>query len=119
MSLGTAETNLASHYSGIAAIIGVQPIRSEWEMKSLWIFVACGIVAGPAMAQNPTGASASEAAGKASDVNKVVCKREESIGSRLAAKKVCLTVQEWTERERISKDATERWQQSAGVGTSN
>lgn len=82
------------------------------------LFVALGVLAVPALAQTPARAVTDPAAEKQSDVEKIVCKREETIGTRLGAKKVCLTVQQWLERERDSKDATERVQQSAGVSPS-
>ncbi len=46
------------------------------------------------------------------DANEVVCQREETIGSRLAAKKICLTRKEWDERARINREETERAQQN-------
>lgn len=78
------------------------------------LFVASALLGVPAVAQTAE-AAAETTAEQQSDAHKIVCKREEKIGSRLGAKKVCLTVQEWLERERASKDAAERWQQSAGV----
>lgn len=88
-------------------------------VRSVPLFVALSILTAPALAETPAGATADPAADKQSDVNKIVCKREETIGTRLGAKKVCLTVQEWLERERISKDATGRLQQGAGIKPSS
>jgi hypothetical protein len=72
----------------------------------------------PAMAQ--TTSSASPTAQDAvstdkSDARRIVCKKEETIGSRLAPKKVCLTVQEWKERADYHRDATERIQHATPV----
>ena len=50
---------------------------------------------------------------KKSDVNKLVCKSQETIGSRLGTKKVCLTVQEWKEQADFYRDQTESWQRQA------
>jgi len=42
---------------------------------------------------------------------RVICQKEESIGSRLAAKKICLTAKEWKERAALNREETERAQQ--------
>ena len=49
------------------------------------------------------------------DPNKIVCRKEETLGSRLGAKKVCLTVREWQAREEADREQTEGIQ--AGVRT--
>lgn len=54
-----------------------------------------------------------------SDVHKIVCKKEETIGSRLAAKKVCLTVDEWRRMADENRNATERLQLNANADKSN
>lgn len=46
------------------------------------------------------------------DSNKIVCKSEETIGTRLGAKKVCLTVAEWNNLQREQRERTERIQSS-------
>jgi hypothetical protein len=38
------------------------------------------------------------------DADKMVCKKQETIGSRLGAKKVCLTVREWQARELADRE---------------
>lgn len=70
------------------------------------------VVAVPALAQAPASAPQEL---KKSDVNKVVCQKEEQIGSRLGAKKVCLTVKEWLDRAQLNREETERAQQNTGV----
>lgn len=49
------------------------------------------------------------------DADKIVCKKVEKIGSRLAAKKVCLTVREWTARANNDRDETGRIQTGTKV----
>lgn len=49
------------------------------------------------------------------DANKIVCEKEETIGTRLGAKKVCLTVAEWQARAKDDRDQTERVQSGARV----
>lgn len=44
------------------------------------------------------------------DADKIVCQKEERIGTRLGARKVCLTVSEWNERERLHRHQTDRMQ---------
>lgn len=70
------------------------------------------VVAVPALAQAPASPTQDL---KKSDVNKVVCQKEEQIGSRLGAKKVCLTVKEWLDRAQLNREETERAQQNTGV----
>ena len=47
------------------------------------------------------------------DSDKIVCRKEETIGTRLGAKKVCLTVAEWTELARENRERTEQIQAGA------
>ena len=49
------------------------------------------------------------------DADKIVCKKVEKLGSRLAAKKVCLTVREWTARANNDRNETERIQSGTKV----
>lgn len=67
------------------------------------------LMASPAIAQTPTE-SADRQDAKKSDVNRIICQKEEQIGTRLAPKKVCLTAQEWAERAKVGRDETERAQ---------
>jgi len=52
------------------------------------------------------------------EVNRIVCKKEIPIGSRLGAKKVCLSVKEWQDRADADRDSTERIQQQAPTRSS-
>ena len=72
------------------------------------------LMAAPAIAQTQTDSTTKDDA-KKSDVNRIICQKEEAIGSRLGAKKVCLTAKEWKEREALSREETERVQQGTGV----
>lgn len=72
--------------------------------------VPAAVQAAPQPASTAATAKSSE-----SDVNKVVCKREEQIGSRLRAKKVCLTVKQWQDRAAADRDTTERVQQQTST----
>lgn len=44
------------------------------------------------------------------DANKVVCQRTETLGTRLGAKKTCMTVAEWQARQRADRIQTEKVQ---------
>jgi hypothetical protein len=72
------------------------------------------LVAARATAQvTPYHSSEAPAANRNPD--KLVCKKEEQIGSRLGAKKVCLTVREWEARAKDGRDQTERVQSGTPV----
>lgn len=45
------------------------------------------------------------------ELDRIVCEREEQIGSRLGARKVCKTVREWQEQRRVQREEVERVQQ--------
>ena len=71
------------------------------------------LIATPAVAQTTSAAAPAAqqvASTDSSDARRIVCKKEESIGSRLGSKKVCLTVKEWEDLSKDSRDATEGWQ---------
>jgi hypothetical protein len=85
--------------------------------KALYLLAAV-VAATPLAAQTPPQAQPVETNAKKSDANKLVCKTEETIGSRLGAKKVCLTVQEWKEQADYYRDQTESWQRQAPARSS-
>jgi hypothetical protein len=79
------------------------------------------IVAAPAVAQSSSSAVGQPqpvASTDKSDVNKIVCKKEEKLGSRLGGKKVCLTVQEWEDMAKAARDDTEAVQRGARTSPS-
>lgn len=47
---------------------------------------------------------------RVSDPNKVICRTEPVLGSRLQTSRTCLTRQQWLERERDMRRVTERVQ---------
>lgn len=49
------------------------------------------------------------------DAHKIVCQKEEQIGTRLGGKKVCLTVAEWEALAKDGRDQTERVQSGTRV----
>lgn len=86
-------------------------------MTKILYFVAAAIIAAPVAAQSGQ-VQPIQTNTKKSDVNKLVCKTEDSIGSRLGNKKVCLTTQEWKERADFYRDQTESWQRQAPARSS-
>jgi hypothetical protein len=73
----------------------------------------------PASSQAPPAASAPDA-GKStnkSDVNRVVCQKQEKTGSRVGAHKVCMTVAQWDAYQKDVQDQLIRFQQSEGIAS--
>jgi invasion protein IalB len=78
------------------------------------IFIAAAALSVQAVAQLPAQQAAAPAAtqpAKASADDKIVCEREEQIGSRLGARKVCMTVRQWSEQRRLERQDLEKVQQ--------
>lgn len=44
------------------------------------------------------------------DPNKIVCMKEETIGSRLGERKVCMSVQQWNDKHKEHREFTEKIQ---------
>ncbi|TGX52736.1 hypothetical protein E5A73_13920 [Sphingomonas gei] len=47
---------------------------------------------------------------KGRDLNEVVCKKEDVLGSRLQSRKVCMTRAEWAEQRQLDRQNVERSQ---------
>ncbi|MGH6659707.1 MAG: hypothetical protein ACREBK_01830 [Sphingomicrobium sp.] len=67
--------------------------------------------AAPATAQNPPVGSAPQAKTQVDPLDRIVCRTEEGLGSRLNKKKVCMSQRDWKEQADDSRAATERMQQ--------
>jgi hypothetical protein len=87
-------------------------------MSKLPCLLAAMVIAAPVAAQTVPAAQPAPTNSKKSDADKLVCQRQDEIGSRLNAKKVCMTVKEWQEFRSQSRENLERWQQSAGTRSS-
>ncbi len=68
------------------------------------------VIAVPVLAQTPAPAP-QVAEAKPNPLDKVVCRTEETLGSRLGGHKVCATVREWQEQQQENRDAVELIQQ--------
>jgi hypothetical protein len=81
------------------------------------IFLAlAALVATPATAQITFGDSAQPAQStnaKGKDPNKIICERQEEMGSRLGGKKVCKTAAEWQEERAAQRRVLEDTQRQA------
>ena len=47
--------------------------------------------------------------------DKIVCQKEDRIGTRLGARKICLKVSEWHDRAKVHREQTERLQMGVCV----
>lgn len=73
--------------------------------------VLIAAVSVPVTAQAP--ATQAQPTAKEDPLNKVVCRKEESLGSRLNAKRVCLTVREWKDMQDANREAFDKFMQHA------
>lgn len=74
------------------------------------------MLAVPAVSSAAPETQATQAAPKPaakSDVDKVVCRMQDEIGSRLRAHKVCMTVGQWRDNEREYKEHLQEMQDLA------
>ena len=99
-------------------------------MKAFWIVAMAVSLAGPALAvdspssltqdkgensqaqrdKGDSGGDTVEASKQANDPNKVICRRQAVVGTRLAKKRICATVAEWERIHAEERQATERIQ---------
>ena len=72
-------------------------------------------------AASPPAAAPAETAAKPSpnksDLDKIVCEKQETTGTRLGTKKVCLTVAQWLEFRRDEQDQLQHLQANIGVAS--
>ena len=80
--------------------------------------LVASLLATNAVAQPATPYRTDSNAQSTNDPNKIVCQKEEKIGSRLAAKKVCMTVGEWKARQQADRDQLDSTQSGARAACS-
>ena len=73
------------------------------------LLVVPALLAAPALAQTSAAQSIDVSAKKA-ELDRIVCERQEQLGSRLGGRKVCKTIREWQEERRVQREETERVQ---------
>ena len=90
-------------------------------LKFAYVAGVLALIASPAIAQQaPASPQAQDAAAtESTDLNKVVCRKEDTLGSRLGAKKVCLTRKQWEELAQANREHTEKIQRESGVRSGN
>lgn len=89
-------------------------------LRAILLAAACVLAAGsPAIAQAaPQGVPNSAAsADKAPDPNEVICEREQETGSRVGAKRVCMTRSQWADRKSQDRQEIEKAQTQIGSVT--
>lgn len=70
--------------------------------RSLLLVAAVGLV--------PAVAAAKDEKSENKDPNRVICEKQEVLGSRLGTKRVCLTAAEWAHRRREDRQTIDRSQ---------
>jgi hypothetical protein len=76
------------------------------------------VLSSPAFALQAAPPAPAKAANPAKDPNRIICEREDEIGSRLGGKKVCKTAADWAEERRLHRENLEKAQQM-GTGMPN
>lgn len=85
-------------------------------LKLIFAFVSVALVTAPAMAQAPAAPSAqAQTTAKADDPNEKICVKEEITGSRLGAKRICMTRAEWADRKLQDQQELVRAQTQRGA----
>jgi hypothetical protein len=91
-------------------------------IKLAFLTAAVLVVPAPAFAQivfQDTPATATPKDVTKSDLDKLVCRRQETLGSRLQAKQVCLTKEQWFQQEQANKDKVRELQDLTPTRPSN
>jgi len=83
-------------------------------LKFVFCLSVLTLMVSPAVAQQPKPDDTTKNANE-----KLICKRQEAVGSRLAAKRVCLTAKEWDELAAANREHTEDIQRGAGARSGN
>lgn len=82
--------------------------------KSTILMIGATFLAAPAAAQ-VTSLETPNPMPKGTDLNRKVCERIITTGSRLGARTVCLTVEQWRDKRREHREETERAQKNVGI----
>jgi len=68
------------------------------------------LTATPAFSQSTPAKPAAKA-----DQDKMICEKQEVLGSRLAVRRVCKTRAQWEDQKRVDREDLERTQQQRGM----
>lgn len=77
-------------------------------------FAATASLANPAPQSTAPGNSAGTTA-KTPDPNEVICERQEDVGSRLSAKRICMTRSQWADQKTQDRQQLEKVQVQRGM----
>ena len=89
-------------------------------LKLICASVSVALIAAPAIAQAPVAAPAqTQTTAKKDDPNEKICVKEESTGSRVAVKRVCMTRAEWADRKLQDQQELTRVQTQRGTSNGN
>lgn len=80
-------------------------------LKLVTLAAVAALGATPLLAQ-VSSIETSRPADKVEDPNKLICERVEKTGTRLGARRVCMTKAEWDAQRRASREELERQQQN-------
>jgi invasion protein IalB len=83
--------------------------RSAGTLSAGAIAAALILIATPASADQQTQANPNTAA-NAKDPSRIICEKMEETGSRLSARRVCMTAQQWEDRRRTDREGVENVQ---------
>src|SRR6266498_683555 len=85
--------------------------QEDRTMKTIAVATAALFLAAPAIAQTaPATQAPSSAPAKDKDPNRIICERQDEIGTRLGGKKVCKTAAEWQVERQQQRETLERVQ---------
>lgn len=82
-------------------------------LRAVILVTAAFGATGSFAAQTPPGATPSSVV-KAHDPNEVICERQEVLGSRLQAKRICMTRSQWADAKSQDRQDIERAQTQRG-----
>jgi hypothetical protein len=89
-------------------------------LKLICASVSVALIAAPAIAQAPAAAPAqTQTTAKKDDPNEKICVKEESTGSRVSVKRVCMTRAEWADRKLQDQQELTRVQTQRGTSNGN
>lgn len=83
-------------------------------MKEVPLVIMIAIAA-PAAAQTTPSSTAAPTAAPGKDPNRIICEKEDVIGTRLGAKKVCKTWLEWQQQRQEHRSSVEKVQQNTNI----
>jgi len=85
--------------------------------SGLFAIATVSILASPAFAQTPAAPSAPPAdqTKKAKDPNEIICEKQQELGSRLVAAKVCHTRAEWADLRHQDRQMVDEAQTRRGM----